>query len=493
VRRLRTAAGRVPSAARWCALAAFLNALVWAMVTPAFQVPDETGHVVYVQHLAETGDIPDTVGADPFSPELHALLDALYFPQLAGRARERATPSEYYDSGVKAVMVAPPDPAGPGGAIESSSQPPLYYALEAGIYLASPWQDLLHRLWLMRIFSALLAAATTLFVFMFLREVLSQPWTWTVGALAVAFQPLFGFISSGVHPDSMLFAASSALFFVLARGFRRGLTPGLGVAIGLVLAVGLFSKATFIALIPGALLGVALLAWRGRSGRIALRGAAYALGVAGVAAVIFVGLNVLVWDRPATGRVAIRPAEVSTPSEPVVGYAITRREQISYTWQLYLPRLPFMQDKFAEYPLWQTFFKGTIGRFGWLDTTFPAWVYRLAGLIVLPFVLLALVALWRRRSVLRARWAELLAYAVIVLAVLVSIGVQGLQYKIDTGFNFEQARYLLPLVPLYAVALALAARGAGARFERPVGAVIVTLAMAHGLFAQLLVISRFYG
>ena len=177
----------------------------------------------------------------------------------------------------------------------------------------------------------------------------------------------------------------------------------------------------------------------------------------------------------------------------MVGYAITRREQFSYTWQLYLPRLPFMNDQFADYPLLQTFFKGTIGRFGWLDTTFPAWVYRFATLIVAPLVLLALVALWRRRGVLRMRWAELLAYAVIVLALLGSIGVQGLQYRADTGFTFEQARYLLPLVPLYAVALALAARGAGARFERPVAAVIVSLAMAHGLFAQLLVISRFYG
>ena len=51
----------------------------------------------------------------------------------------------------------------------------------------------------------------------------------------------------------------------------------------------------------------------------------------------------------------------------------------------------------------------------------------------------------------------------------------------------------MPLLPLYAAGVALAARGAGRRFERPVAALVVTLALAHGLFAQLLVISRFYG
>jgi 4-amino-4-deoxy-L-arabinose transferase-like glycosyltransferase len=493
VSRLRAAFRRVPAAGRWCALVAFVNAVVWMAVTPPFQVPDETSHAVYVQHLAETGDIPDTDDADPFSSELHRVLEALRFPEVVGRPHDRATLSEYFDRGVDAVVADPPDPADGDGWIESSSQPPLYYTLGAGVYLASPWQDLLHRLWLIRLVSALLAAATTLFTFLFLREVLSQPWTWTVGALAVAFQPLFGFISSGVHPDALFVTATAALLFTLARAFRRGLTPGLGIAIGAALAVGLLSKLTFLVLIPGALLGLGLMVWRAGSGRdVALRGAAGAVAVLGAAAVLFVALNVLVWDRPASGRVdgdaPTAAGHVETRTDP-----ITRVEQLSYTWQLYLPRLPFMNDQFERYPLWQTFFKGTIGLFGWLDTPFPAWVYRVALVIVISLVALCIAALWRRRATVRARWPELVAYAAMVGGLLLSIGLQGLPYRVNTGFEFEQARYLLPFIPLYGAGLALAARGAGARFERPLGAGIVLLAMAHGLFAQLLVISRFYG
>jgi hypothetical protein len=63
----------------------------------------------------------------------------------------------------------------------------------------------------------------------------------------------------------------------------------------------------------------------------------------------------------------------------------------------------------------------------------------------------------------------------------------------ESGNTFEQARYLLPLVPLYGALVAVAALGAGRRFARPVAALLVLLAMAHGLFAQFLMIARFYG
>jgi 4-amino-4-deoxy-L-arabinose transferase-like glycosyltransferase len=493
VKRLVRVARMAPAAARWCALVAFVNTVVWAIITPPFHVPDETGHVVYVQHLAETGTVPIESGADPFSPELHAFLRALRFGDVVGRSNERAVLSEYYDSGIRSVMDDPPSPVGPGGHTTPSSQPPLYYAVEAGVYLASPWQDLLHRVWLMRLVSALCAAATTLFAFMFLRELGGPPWAWTVGSLAIAFQPLFGFVSSGVHPDSLMVTAAAALFFGLARGFRRGLTPRLGFGIGLALAVGSLTKLNFLTLVPGALIAVAILALRPQAARgPALRGAATSLSVLAVAAVVFVALNTLVFDRPASGR-------VDDPSSGLVATGtqatapITRAEQLSYTWQLYLPRLPFMNDQFAYYPLYETYFKGAIGLFGWLDTPFPRWVYPLALFIVLPLVALSLVALLRRRQLLLRRWPELLAYAAMAFGLLVSIGLQGISYRRNEGYVFEQARYLLPLLPLYGAALALAARGAGARFERALAAGIVTLAMAHGLFAQLLVISRFYG
>ena len=63
----------------------------------------------------------------------------------------------------------------------------------------------------------------------------------------------------------------------------------------------------------------------------------------------------------------------------------------------------------------------------------------------------------------------------------------------DHGDVFEQARYLFPLLALYALFMVLAARGLGRRWAPVLGGALVVLAMAHGLFAETLTISRYYG
>jgi 4-amino-4-deoxy-L-arabinose transferase-like glycosyltransferase len=488
---------RVPRAARWCALVAFANALVWSLVTPPFHVPDETVHVAYVQYLAETGRVPNKPGEGVFSGQEAVLLEAVDFNGVVGRKRDRPPSRLSLQRNVERVNGAESSRVGAGGTSEATSQPPLYYAYESLGYLASPWNGLLERLWLMRVLSALLTAVTVVFVYLFLRELFPDAaWAWTVGALAVAFQPLLGFMGGGVHPDVLLFTASAALFWALARAFRQGLTRRTGAVLGAALAVGILAKLNFIAMLPGALLGVAFLvarAWRTPLRREALAGAALACGVVAAAAALYIALNLIAWDRAEWGGGVGVAARAAAGSGSHASDPISLAQHLSYTWQLYLPRLPFMEPQFAGFRPWEVWFKGFIGNFGWLDTSFHQWAYYLALAITAPIAVLAGVTLVRRRAGLRRRIPELLTYAAIVAGLLVSIGVLGLRYRRNTGFEFEQARYLLPLVALYGAGVAAAALGAGRRFGRPVGAVLVSLAAVHGLFAQLLVISRFYG
>jgi 4-amino-4-deoxy-L-arabinose transferase-like glycosyltransferase len=491
VGRLSSTIRGVPSAAWWCATIALLNVVVWTLVTPPFHVPDESSHVAYIQYLAENGKAPNEAGGPVYSAQEARLLDALIFVPTIGRSNNHTVWYDLQDRGVRQVDDSSA-PAGDGGGIQSNSnQPPLFFALDAGVYLASPWQGLLERVALLRLVSALLAGLTTMFVFLFLRELFAERWTWTVGALGVAFQPVFGFTSGGVTPDALFFTASAALFFTLARAFRCGLTVERGLAIGAALAVGALAKLNFLALIPGALLGLGFLVWRTRDRLTALPSAGIAAGVLGAVSIAYIALNTLLWDRTAWGGgIEVAATNVANTGEGVEPIGLA--ERLSYTWQLFLPRLPFMNDQFEYFPPYATWFKGTIGLFGWLDTAFPEWVYRLALGIVIPLVVLAGVALWQRRAVLRHRWPEILTYLAMVLGVLISIGFSGVRYHKDTGFIFEQARYLMPFLPLYGAAIALAALGAGRRLGRPLGAAFVVLALAHGVFAQLLVIGRFY-
>jgi hypothetical protein len=71
----------------------------------------------------------------------------------------------------------PTKPRGSGGIGGASSDPPLFYALETIPCGLAASDTLLDHLELMRLFSALMAGLTTLFVFLFLRETLpSAPW-----------------------------------------------------------------------------------------------------------------------------------------------------------------------------------------------------------------------------------------------------------------------------------------------------------------------------
>jgi hypothetical protein len=74
------------------------------------------------------------------------------------------------------------------------------------------------------------------------------------------------------------------------------------------------------------------------------------------------------------------------------------------------------------------------------------------------------------------------------------IGAACYRYWLDTdGQRFEQARYLLPLLPLYGALVALAVRGAGRRAAPVVAAVAVVLMIGWSAYAQIITVIRYYG
>ena len=68
----------------------------------------------------------------------------------------------------------------------------------------------------------------------------------------------------------------------------------------------------------------------------------------------------------------------------------------------------------------------------------------------------------------------------------------GYGYSRDSGLGFEQGRYLLPLIALFGGLVAAGLRGLGTRAGPIVGSVLVTLAIAHSMWAQILTVMRFY-
>jgi hypothetical protein len=473
----------LPGAIWACAAIAVVHAACWAVVTPAFQTPDEPTQAGYAQYMAEHGRPPNPTKVGT-SGEI-SLAEVLIPHGIEQRPTWSRRQSEQLLDGLGDRGLSRSHPGEAGSTV---NYPPLYYGLEAIPYRAGYDLDLLDRLFLMRLLSALLAGVTVAFVFLFLREVLpGAPWTWTVGALAIAFQPVFAFMSGGVNNDDLLYTCGAALFFLTARAFRRGLTPGLGAAIGLSAVAGTLTKQSMAGLLPGVALGLAWLIWRTprESRRLAVRGGAIAGGVVAVPAAAWVLLTSYAIGRPGDavlgGLTSAQTSSVSTVSG-----------QLSYFWQVFLPPLPSMDDLLPHWIPWWVWTRGFIGIFGWFEAAFQGWVYYLGAAILGLIAALSGGELWRRRDAVRARWAELATYVLMGAGLLLVIEIAAYRYYASSTQYFEQARYLFPLLALYAGIVALAARGAGRRWGPAVGAFLVVLFMGHSLFSMFQVIARYY-
>jgi 4-amino-4-deoxy-L-arabinose transferase-like glycosyltransferase len=476
---------------------AVLNGTAWALLTPPYQVPDETGHAGYSQYIGETGKLPRRTGpSGRFQGSVSSFSEEETYLESTVRFSSEGRPSWSLsdDRALRKALARKLHRVAESGASIAVNNPPLYYVLDAIPYRLGDAANYLDRLLLMRLLSALLAGLTVALVFLFLRELLpATPWAWTVGALAVAFQPMFGFISGGVNNDNLLYAVAAALFYLLARAFRGGLTPRLGAVIGLVVAAGLLTKGNTFGLVPGVGLGVLLAAWRAPPER--RRPALIGAGAAFACAIVPFGVW-FVANNDLLGRSGTTTTGIAGPA----AHQITLPEQLSYLWQFYLPRLPWMSHQFGpksgfpspSYPLWGTYFQGFVGRFGQFQYGFPLWVSELALGIFSGVIALVGVSLSRARATLRRRLPELAAYVTMVGGLLLVVGVAAYRYRQRNEAPFEQARYLLPLLALYGALIALAARGAGRRWGPAVGAFLVVLAMGHSLFAMLLTVARYY-
>jgi 4-amino-4-deoxy-L-arabinose transferase-like glycosyltransferase len=474
-----------------CALIAIVNAACWSLITPPFQAPDEPSHFAYVQLLAEAGRLPSNSQGD-VSQEEEKVVKALNQQGVEWHPEVGAVSSRQALRELHEALTLPFNRVGPGGAGVAASEPPLYYVLATIPYHLASSGTLLDRLEAIRLLSALMAGLTALFAFLFVRELLpGVRWAWTVAGLGVALTPVLAFTSSAVTPDAMLSAVSAATFYCLACAFRRGLTRRRAVAIGVVTAIGFLTKLNFIGLAPGAMLGLVVLGFRGvreppgLRARRAFGSMAIAMGIALSPVGIYVAGNLLE-HHSVLGLVSRAARETGGQRSPL--------HELEYIWQFYLPRLPGMVSYFPGVSSFrQLWFARAVGLYGWLDTAFPAWVYNFALVPATLITLLAARTLLARRAALRARLPELAIYLVMALGLLTLIAVDSYNALQAEGPGYIQPRYVLPLLPLAAAVLAAGARGAGRRLGPAVGALIVTLFLAHDLFSQLLVVARFYG
>jgi hypothetical protein len=167
----------------------------------------------------------------------------------------------------------------------------------------------------------------------------------------------------------------------------------------------------------------------------------------------------------------------------------------SYLWQFYLPKLSFMTPKIGpSYGFRQLFIERWLtGSFGGLDVTFSPGVYSAMQWLADLGLVALVVGLITRRRELRPRWDLLVLLGFTVVATVLFLHVASYRALLGGDDPLIVGRYLLPLTPVFGLAVAFVV-GCLRERRQPYAA---SLIVAVGLLLQLgglgLMVARFYG
>jgi hypothetical protein len=474
---------------------AFVNAASWALITPAFNAPDEPQHFAYAQYLAETGHAPArTVDLrPPYSTDQLLALNAVDIYSQVSLPEGRPPWLALEQTQWERLRASTPHPADDGGGYTESGSPhqPAYYGLLAPAYLAVRSQSAFSQLTAMRLVSALLGAVVAVCAFAIVRELLPRQRVAAIAAgLLVAFQPMFGFISGAVNNDNGVNAAAALVLYLLIRGLRRGLSWRVALALGATLAATPLMKQTGYEIYPAAAVGLLGMAWRRHRPRDARAWVALVIAFAAVRG----GWSLLhpvfypsVGGHPATGG-GISPTEAVSVAEHMPGRFLV------YLWQLFLPRLPFMGALFPPgWPFRAIYVVRGFGAFGWYVWTFPNWVYVVIMAAMISVGILALSTAVRERVAALRRSFEIAVIALFPLCVLVA--VEAVFFTPNGGGRTvvaEQGRYIFPAIAALAAIAVAGTYGLGRRWHVPLATLLVVAMIGLSFASQLLTLDRFF-
>lgn len=477
---------RVPAPLGWLLVAVGVLGFAWALLTPAWQAPDENSHFAYLQSLGERFVLPGDPDRPFFSTEQATAVAAVNADQVAGVLE---TKPEWSERAYRRWQSRDADLPGRlredgGGPNPAGGNPPLYYLYTSVAYRVAATGDIFDRILTARVAGLLWVLLLTVGVWLLAGELFARDRTLQLVAAGLAgLLPMVSFISASINPDGMLYAAWAFFLWLGVRALRHGLDLRTAAALATVTGLALVVKATSYALLPGLALVLGVGLWRLRTRplpRLAAIVGSVALALAatvGVWTVIARGL-----DRPASGQL------VGTGA----GSGLDLQQLASYLWQFYLPKLPF-QEPFpnaAGLPLYEIFVKGSWGAFGWLEVMFAEPVFlALTALTVAAFVA-AGVALWRTRRAIDLPVAAF--FAVVVVTMLAGLHWTEYHYVLGGNVNFMQGRYLFPLLGLFGLALAKALTLVPPGRRASVAGAVIGLLVVLQLYGLGLVLQRYY-
>ncbi|HTD79602.1 MAG TPA: DUF2142 domain-containing protein [Chloroflexota bacterium] len=460
--------------------------LSWALLVPPWQAPDEPSHFAYAQSLAERFALPGSKNRLTFSSEqrianLATAAGALEFR--ASQIRPNWSPRDF--GGYLAAARRGPSRSDGGGLNPESYDPPLFYLYSDLAYWATYGGNVLDRYYAMRIWGIGLLVLTVVATWLLIGELMARRRVLQLtGAAVVGLMPGVTFISTSINPDALMIALWTLALWLGARVIRHAARTRDTVSLLAVTAAAALTQPISYALVPAALLAVILgLANCRREGR-PVRIGPPTLAIVAFAAPVIAWITARAHGNPALAQIGAAPGQRARSFNP--------RQFVSYVWQFYLPRLPWMSrlrvtPGLSVYNVWV---REAWGTFGWLEVPMPSWVYTATGsFTALTGVLSAAVVSTFRD---RLRWQLVAFFGLALVALLLGLHVTEYRSLINKQGPFLQGRYLLPVVGLFGLAVSLVLSRLPSRWQGPACAAIVPAMLLLQLLALATVARTYY-
>ena len=416
----------------------FLQGILWALITPPWQAPDEAAHFAYIQHLSEHGTWLPPGRETYISTELQTSISVLKTTRIHKNTNFSFTPTEAESALRHMNGMTLEDRVKRGNRKNRAGHyPPLYYKIGTLGYLAFYNSSITARLFGTRMMSLLITSLTVLVMFWASRQFFEGDTLCSrTASVLLVFQPMFAFIGSCVILDTMLILISTIMILLCLLMIKGKPTWKLQAGITICMALGLLSKPTFAAMIP--LWFLALLISFLRNGLEKRKKLVHAiftilvLGVAGFTYLTYGGTHLRLW-------LSSLQAEHSDGAHSFLNYLGITFINLIQPWTLMAKR--FLTSYWAN--------------FGMCDTTFPFTAYEplilLTGMASIGVVIL----IWKNPS----RWfsgrSGLVSYG-LWGSIIFSVGIVIMSYTIahqswESG-NL-QGRYFFPTISLHMMIL----------------------------------------
>ncbi|MBI2309930.1 DUF2142 domain-containing protein [Candidatus Collierbacteria bacterium] len=462
-------------------IASLLNGISWVALIPMWQTPDEQAHFAQAQDIAAIGYRPNP-GA---STSQDIVLSEKYlgtFRDERGNNRFTYHPEyniEYSNSAYglyeKELMAMPVESRNIFAINEATGYPPLYY-----LYISTMnkqfWSlDLISRVFLSRVATALLSVGLGAVVFYIGKIVFKQIFYAYVLTVLVVFQPMRMFVGSGVTSDALMNLIYPVTILLLLKADLLPSWKNLTVLI-LALAALLLTKIQGVFLIL-----ISSILWLK-----VITGRKYKIGPKLISAVVLLviaaAISIGIINRTTFGNVIpnLLRANMFIPEiDDSVG----------------LNSQPFLIDyiKTSVIDFYRQVLPWYCGVYRWLSLTLPFWVYRVIKAIMLVSLFGWIIGFKKIKTVVNSRPLIWLIFSSAVYTL--GIYAWNLLFWKSKGFSFGiQGRYFFPnLAEHMAILIVGLLILSPARFRKPAGLTVAALMIFFNWFSLWFISQSYYG